>query len=489
MTTRRVLRQSPELSPGLRGSDTRHRNFKRRIAAWFSLAATISIGLSVGRYVNLLDAAKKARRAEHTQAVLHRLRAVAALLDEGTRVVHDFVLSGEYRSLEHFRQTKMEAAEQRVLVARDGAANASPRSTLALFGVGTTVSIVILALVFQSIRREIARRSATEQELRRSQQRFEMIFEAATAGMALVDTNGKWLEANRSLCDIVGQTKAELLAGNSPPLDLDDVLARARRVLDGEISPYQIEKRFIHKSGRLLWIALSISLIRDDAGRALQIVIVLDDITARKRAEEAIYREQQRYLGLVAATGSICWTTLPSGAVDSKQPAWSSYTGQSFDQVKGSGWLDAIHPDDRSKTARIWSVALAHSSSYEVEHRVRRHDGVYRYMLARAVPVRAGDRTIEEWVGCHSDIDDQKWTQAAMLQAKEAAETASRAKGEFLANVSHEIRTPMNAILGMTELTLDTELAPEQRENLQMVRSAAESLLSVINDLLDFSKI
>ena len=124
----------------------------------------------------------------------------------------------------------------------------------------------------------------------------------------------------------------------------------------------------------------------------------------RRRAEAVLRRGEDRYRSLVDAVTAVVWNTPASGGFESEQPGWSLFTGQSFEQLKGSGWLDAVHPDDREYTARIWSAAVTTRSLYEVEYRLRRHDGVYRHMMVRAVPILDETGALAEWVGIHTDI-------------------------------------------------------------------------------------
>ncbi|HMF18109.1 MAG TPA: response regulator [Gemmataceae bacterium] len=209
----------------------------------------------------------------------------------------------------------------------------------------------------------------------------------------------------------------------------------------------------------------------------------LPDVNSTLTAVNAALKHSElRYRSLIEATAAIVWNTPASGEFETEQPGWAEFTGQTFDELKGWGWLNAIHPDDRPHTARVWSAAVTNRTIYQVEHRIRRRDGEYRHMMVRAVPILADDGAISEWIGVHTDV-------SAQMRAKEAAEAATRAKGEFLANMSHEIRTPMNGILGMTELALDTELTSQQRDYLTLVKSSADALLTIINDILDFSKI
>ncbi len=131
-----------------------------------------------------------------------------------------------------------------------------------------------------------------EKALEESEERFRSAFDYATVGMALVAPDGCWLKVNRSLCEIVGYSEDELLSTNfqsiTHPDDLETDLEFVRQMLAGEIDTYQMEKRYLHKAGQVVWVLLSVSLVRDSQGRPLYFISQIQDITERKRVESSL---------------------------------------------------------------------------------------------------------------------------------------------------------------------------------------------------------
>ncbi|MER2539581.1 MAG: response regulator [Azonexus sp.] len=156
-----------------------------------------------------------------------------------------------------------------------------------------------------------------------------------------------------------------------------------------------------------------------------------------------------------------------------------------------SQWQKLVHPDDlRELQSRIAAHAQSKEQFFQAECRLKARDNQWRWLMIRGVVTgRGADGEVTRILVLHRDISDVKVDEGSLIEAKEAAESANRARGAFLANMSHEIRTPMNGIIGMTELALDTNLDAEQRHYLRTVKSSAESLLTIVNDILDFSKI
>ncbi|GAB4266420.1 MAG: hypothetical protein Kow0065_17280 [Methylomicrobium sp.] len=152
---------------------------------------------------------------------------------------------------------------------------------------------------------------------------------------------------------------------------------------------------------------------------------------------------------------------------------------------------DLIHPDDWPAVEQGEGELLyGQEMYYSAEFRVRTLTGEYRWLLAQGQVIeRNAQGLAQRMIGTHTDITERKQNALALAQAKEAAEQANQAKSAFLANMSHEIRTPMNAIINFSQLALNTELSPKQRDYLSKIRNAGASLLGIINDILDFSKI
>lgn len=242
------------------------------------------------------------------------------------------------------------------------------------------------APIVSSINRMSAAVAAREESLRSSEEAFKGTFNQAAVGIALVGTNGAWLKVNRKLCEILGYSEEELLQLTfqdvTHPDDLETDLALVAQVLSGEIDTYAMQKRYFRKSHDVVWVNLTVSLVRNASGKPDYFISVIEDITHRKADEAELTR--------------------------------------------------------------------------------------YKDHLEEEVQARTTD----------------------LMLARNAAETANRAKSVFLANMSHELRTPLNAILGFSNLMLtESGVNEAQRNYLQIINRSGNHLLTLINDVLDMAKI
>ena len=220
------------------------------------------------------------------------------------------------------------------------------------------------------------------------------------------------------------------------------------------------------------------------------ILLAMQDISERKQAEQALRESEERFRGTFenAAVG-IAHRDL-QGRFLRVNDKFCRIVGYSREELLQRTYLDITHPDDLAVSIELSAKLLRGGSpGFTLEKRHLRRDGSPVGVELFASLQRDAAGAPAYVIAIVHDISERKRLEEELRQAKEAAEAADRAKDEFLANVSHEIRTPMNAILGMTELALDTPLTEDQRQCLRTVKSAADNLLGIINDLLDFAKI
>ncbi len=352
---------------------------------------------------------------------------------------------------------------------------------------------------FISFIQDISERKRLEEELSQAHARLELAVRGSNVGLWEVDMpDGDYATGVTSWINVWEQLGLEPPADRSPsvvsvdflhPDDKERVLRVLYAYLGGETKEYELDYRVRHKDGTYRWMLCRGTAIRDQAGKSIRLVGSRVDITELKRVEEALRVSERRFRTLTETLPQLVWTCRPDGSCDYLSRQWFEYSGIPESEMLDNRWVEVLHPEDRAWAMAYWRDAVEGRVSYDLEYRIRGSDGRYRWFKTRGRPMRDEAGRIVQWIGTCTDIDDQKRAEEAERRAKEAAEAASRAKSEFLANVSHEIRTPMNAILGMTELAIETSGSDEQRQYLTIVKSSADALLNVINDLLDFSKI
>ena len=173
-----------------------------------------------------------------------------------------------------------------------------------------------------------------------------------------------------------------------------------------------------------------------------------------RESEAALRRSEARFRSLAEASAQIMWTRDAGGEFAVAQDGWTAYTGQPFEAHRGWGWLDAIHEDDRDRSEALWREAVAAGRLHVAEHRVRRHDGAYRWMAVRAAPVRDGDGGVTEWMGIEVDVtarheaeDRIRSIESQLLQAQKL-----EAVGRLAGGIAHDFNNLLTVISGTTSL-------------------------------------
>jgi PAS domain S-box-containing protein len=267
--------------------------------------------------------------------------------------------------------------------------------------------------IIYAVGRDMTEYKQAQLNLRQSERYNRQLFEESPVGLALCKMDGTLIDVNRAYAAIIGRTVAETLPLTYQELTPQKYAQADQALVEGMIQTgyfKSYEKEYIHKDGHLVPIRISGSLIEQD-GETL-IWSSVEEISDLKLAEQTLKQNEARYRSLVIATSQIVWLAQPNGLVTTDMASWRAFTGQSEAEVKGWGWLDAVHPDDRPYTAEIWNTALANRSLYQTEYRVRSKDGNYRNFAVCGAPVLDEEGNILEWVGTCSDITDRKQAEA-----------------------------------------------------------------------------
>ena len=383
-----------------------------------------------------------------------------------------------------------------------------PAPRLAPLLVATSLLLLGLVLAVAVIDRQLRLKTRLlEAELaRRQEERLRAFYDVLTCGVMVRGSHGLLTYANRAALRLqpfaseeiasgVRHTAGQLYDENGVPLDLGNypssIARRTRQPVTGMLVSTRAE------NGDETWLLCdAVPAIDAATGEVGDVILSLVDVTERRRIEHALRESEERFRTMVDSLADGIVLQLADFSIATCNASAERITGLTADQMLGrtprpEGWL-AINEDgtrfDLRQHPSIVALTTGRSASCMMGVQSAGRETTWISVNTRPL-FRGGAKRPYAALSSIMDVTDRVHAQAAEREARQAAEATSRAKSDFLANMSHEIRTPMNGVLGMLELALGSKLEPAQREYLQVAQRSAQSLLEVINEILDFSKV
>lgn len=332
----------------------------------------------------------------------------------------------------------------------------------------------------------------TERETHRLRERIGPLLSLPGLAAASSDARtGRFLEVNEEFCRLTGYAAGELRAMSSldllRPEDRRAYFDLASRMLHGEFPGFRIEERYFRKDGGTIRVEVESALFQEEPQP--WVLTLVRDVTARHAAEEALRESERRAREMADASPVMIWLSDAGKRATYFNQAWLRFTGRAHAQQLGYGWAEGIHPDDVQRCIAAYEAAAAAREPFQVEYRLRRYDGTYRWVLDQAVPRLAGAAFLGFAGGC-IDVTERKQAELDLEAAKEAAEADNREKESFFATLSHELRTPLAPMLAVVErFDRDPAFRAQHRAGLGLIRRNIELEARLIDELLDVTRI
>jgi PAS domain S-box-containing protein len=291
--------------------------------------------------------------------------------------------------------------------------------------------------------------------LKASEERTRLIVETALDAVVTIDAGGLvsgWSPNAEAILgwtatDVVGQSLSETIIPHRYREAHREGMRRYLATGEGPVLNKRIELTAIHRDGREFPIELAITAIH--TGTDVSFGAFVRDITDRKRAEDALRSSEARFRTLAESLPQLVWTCAPDGYCDYLSRQWVEYTGRPAEEQLGSGWAEHVHPDDRAFVQQEWAAAAVRGDLFDVEFRIRRFDGVYRWFKTRAVPLRDAEGNIVKWFGSNTDFEYHKQSEARLqshLERLHLLDETTRAIGE-----RHDLKSIFRVVLARLE--------------------------------------
>jgi PAS domain S-box-containing protein len=348
--------------------------------------------------------------------------------------------------------------------------------SLQLFLLLATAPFMVLAVI-------VDERKRAEEELRESEAKFRSVFQDAGIGVAIVSPEARFLAGNEAFSKFIGYTEEELIGRTvqsiTHPEDWSTFSQRLNQALATGGSFQGVEKRFLHKNGQVLCGECSACLIRDIHGKPQYFVAEVLDITARKRAEQTLRESEERFRLVANKAPVLIWMSGTDKLCTFFNQCWLDFTGRSMDQELRDGWAAGVHPEDLARCLGIYSSAFDARVDFEMEYRLRRFDGKYRWIVDYGVPRFESDGVFCGYIGSCVDITDRK------LAAESLEELSGRlitAQDEERTRIARELHDDFSQRLALQGIGL-AQLWKKMPESEVAERAKVQELLKGIQEI------